>query len=206
MTTVDDTAKVRSDDRNDARRTGDEVTAAEDSTDESRGQTGDRGDAMSRGERITIALLATATIGLVLAGLLLWHQVQSNAYRDQERQVALTLARQQATTLTTVNPNNVNHQMRWLLEHSTGDFRRQFHAASPTFGKVIADGKVHSQGTVAEAGVVSLSPDQAEVLVALNSTVRNTGTNKEELRRYRLRVELEKEADQWLVSNMRFVP
>lgn len=161
---------------------------------------------LSRRGRITMAVLSLVTVALVVLAVVFWQQVSTNARQDQDRQAVLNLARQQAVTLTTVNPKNVKEQMRLLLAHSTGEFRRQFDAASPTFAKVVNDGEVSSKGTVAEAGVVSLSDDRSSVLVALNSTVRNSETDEDEPRNYRLRVDLEKEADQWLVSNMRFVP
>lgn len=170
---------------------------AETSVDESR--------PVSRRVWITIAVLAVVTAALVALGVVYWVQVGDNAQRDEDRAAVLDLAGRQAVALTSVNPDNVEDQTELLLANSTGEFRRQFDAASPTFGKVVAEGKVHSKGRVAEAGVVSLSDDKAQVLVALNSTVRNTETDKDEPRNYRLRVDLEKEADRWLVSNMQFV-
>lgn len=165
----------------------------------------DRPEPLSRRARITITVLALATAVLVALGVVYWVQVSDNAQRDDDRAAVLDLAGRQAVALTTVNPDNVKEQMELLLANSTGNFRRQFDAASPTFAKVVADGKVHSKGRVAAAGVVSLSGAKAQVLVALNSTVRNTETDKDEPRNYRLRVDLEKEADRWLVSNMQFV-
>lgn len=162
--------------------------------------------ALSRRARITVALLTVATLALLALGLVFWLQVQGNAEQDRQREQATTVAKQQAITLITVNPKNVNENMRSLLENSTGEFRRQFEAASPTFEKVIKDGAVDSKGTVAEAGVVSASDDRIRVLVAVNSSVHNAETKKDEPRRYRLRVDVQKEADRWLVSSMMFVP
>lgn len=162
--------------------------------------------ALSRRARITVALLTVVTLALLALGVMFWLQVQGNAEQDRQREQALDVAKQQAITLITVNPKNVNENMRLLLENSTGEFRRQFEAASPTFEKVIKDGAVDSKGTVAEAGVVSASGDRVRVLVAVNSSVHNTETDKDEPRRYRLRVDVQKEADRWLVSSMMFVP
>lgn len=163
-------------------------------------------DAISRRTKMVAALLAVLTLVLVTALVALWLRAQDNTEQDRQRRAALELAEQQAVTLVTVNPANVNEQMRELLANSTGDFQRQFDAASPTFERVIKDGKVDSTATVEESGVVRISEDQARVLVALNSKVHNTETNTDEPRRYRLRVDLVKEGDRWLVSNMAFVP
>lgn len=163
-------------------------------------------DRISRRAWITTAILTVLTVALVVLGIAFWVQYQDNVQRDADRQAALDRARHVAVTLTTVTPDTVEHQVNTLLANATGEFRMQFDAASPMFGKVVSDGKVVSKGTVAQAGVVSLSADEATVLVALNSTVRNAQSKADEPRDYRLQVELEKEGDQWLVSNMHFVP
>lgn len=167
----------------------------------------DRGDTtLARRAWITTAILTALTVALVVLGIVFWVQYQDNAQRAADRLAALDRARYVAVTLTTVTPDTVERQVTTLLANATGEFRMQFDAASPMFGKVVSDGKVVSKSTVAQAGVVSLSPDEATVLVALNSTVRNAQSKADEPRDYRLQVELEKEGDQWLVSNMHFVP
>lgn len=162
--------------------------------------------ALSRRGRLIVAVLSLVTVALVVAGVLLWIQVNDSSARDRERAAALAVAQQQAVLLTSVNPGNVDGQVAKLLRHSTGEFRRQFEAAAPTFDRVITDGAVKSRGEVAGAGVVRMSDDRVRALVAVNSVVHNAETEKGEPRRYRLQVDLVKEAGQWLVSNMRFVP
>jgi hypothetical protein len=43
------------------------------------------------------------------------------------------------------------------------------------------------------------------VIVAAAGTVENSGTNAAEPRNYRLRVDLQKDGDRWLVSGLEFV-
>lgn len=155
--------------------------------------------------RVAVIVSTLATIGLLAAGVVLWQRAGDQADAADDRAAVLALAKRQSVMLTTVNPGNVKAQVKALLANATGEFRRQFDAATPVFAKVISEGKVVSNGTVAEAGVESLAEDNAAVLVAMNSTVRNSETGKDEPRNYRLRVELTKEADRWLVSNMHFV-
>lgn len=162
--------------------------------------------ALSRRGRITVALLTVATLALIALDLVFWLQVQGNSDQDSQRQEAMAVAKQQAITLISVNPKNVEQNMRQLLENSTGEFRKQFEAAAPTFEKVIREGAVDSKASVAEAGVISASDSRVRVLVAVNSSVHNAKTDKGEPRRYRLRVDVQKEADRWLVSSMMFVP
>ena len=55
-------------------------------------------------------------------------------------------------------------------------------------------------------GVGDFDADAADVLVAANSTVTNTGTGSEgQVRYYRLRLSLVREGDRWLTSNVEFV-
>lgn len=204
MTPVEAPPEEHVDEHPPDRPSGDETPQAADSQAEAGGES--TAPPLSRRGRITVALLTVATLVLLALGVVFWLQVQGNAEQDRQREQATAVAKQQAITLITVNPKNVNENMRSLLENSTGEFRRQFEAASPTFEKVIKDGAVDSKGTVAEAGVVSASDGRVRVLVAVNSSVHNAETDKDEPRRYRLRVDVQKEADRWLVSSMMFVP
>ena len=55
-------------------------------------------------------------------------------------------------------------------------------------------------------GVGDLDDDSAVVLLAANSTVANKKTGSEgQVRYYRLRLDLVREGDRWLTSNVRFV-
>ena len=59
---------------------------------------------------------------------------------------------------------------------------------------------------VLAAGVVTISPEKARVLVSTSGTVRNTSTKGDEYaREMRLQLDLTKVKDTWLVSDLQFV-
>jgi Mce-associated membrane protein len=155
--------------------------------------------------RLMAAALLVVTIGLTATGVVFWRQAEANKVEERERHAAISVAEDQALTLTNVNRSNLDEQMEKLIANGTGEFLRQFNATASTFKNVVVKSKVHSTSTVAESGVVEFSPSNAVVLVALDSAVQNQETGQDEPRPYRLKVNLVNEDGKWLVEQMEFV-
>ncbi len=62
-----------------------------------------------------------------------------------------------------------------------------------------------SNGEVLEAGIVSDDDDSARVLVVADSTVTNAASEQPQKRHYRLQMDLVRDGDRWLVSDLQFV-
>jgi Mce-associated membrane protein len=63
-----------------------------------------------------------------------------------------------------------------------------------------------SEGTVAEAALLSEAKDQAQVLVAVEVKTTIAAAPEQELRRWRMRISVQKTADRARVSTVEFVP
>ena len=93
-----------------------------------------------------------------------------------------------------------------MLAGATGGFAEQYESQRDTLTSEAVRTEATSTGEVVALGVGDLDDESADVLVAANSTVTNTGTGGEgQVRYYRLRLDLVREGDRWLTSDVEFV-
>jgi Mce-associated membrane protein len=146
-----------------------------------------------------VAALAVVTAVLAVAA------VRADGRAEDEAR-ALAMARQTALNLTSTDPASANASFAHLQEAATGRFAADLSAQQDSFVRVIQSAGVDSTGTVSEAGIQRLDGDQAEVVVIVDATVKNTKTPDGEPRQWRMHMDLQKQADgQWLVSGLDFV-
>jgi len=147
------------------------------------------------------ALIAAITIGYFQL-----KQRQDNS-RDAGLSVsAIQMATQVVTDLTSVNSKTVTTDMNRLLAETTGAFRDQFTQQEKLYSQLLNDSQVSSTGTVVQAGVESIQPGKATVLIAAVAEAKNNAAPDGQHRVYRMRVSLERDGDRWLASNMELVP
>jgi len=146
---------------------------------------------------VIVALLAL----IVVEGL----AVGRHQHRESLRRDAIRVANAQVVDLTTIDPAHVDDRLADLRKRTTGDFRRQLQGISQTFRSVVRSGKVRTAGDVVAAAVTSVTDRRAHVLVANRTTVTNTSAKQPTTRAYRIRVDLLRVDDRWLVSGMEFV-
>ena len=118
----------------------------------------------------------------------------------------MQVARQAAVNLTTVNYTEVDADIQRILNSATGAFHDDFQKRSQPFVDVVKQVQSKSEGTVAEAGLVSETGDEAQVLVAVAVKTSISAAPEQEPRRWRLRITVQKTADGAKVSNVEFVP
>jgi Mce-associated membrane protein len=153
------------------------------------------------------ALVASALIVAVLAGLVGWlgyrayQKHEDQARRDQFVQVA----RQGAVNLTTISYTEVDADVQRIIDLSTGAFRDDFQQRAKPFIEVVKAAQSKSEGTVTDAGLESQKGDSAQVLVAIAVKSRTSG-GEEAPREWRMRVEVQSVGDDARVSNVVFVP
>jgi Mce-associated membrane protein len=146
---------------------------------------------------IVAALLAVILLEAIAVGR---HQHRGSLRRD-----AIRVASAQVVDLTTIDPTQVDDRIADLRKRTTGDFRRQLQGISQTFRSVVRSGKVETAGDVVAVAVTSVTDRRAHVLVANRTTVTNTSAKQPTTRAYRIRVDLLRVHDEWLVSGMEFV-
>lgn len=122
-----------------------------------------------------------------------------------QREVA-EAAQAQAVAFLTVDHRDMAPLIDAVLEGATGDFAEQYESQRERLTSEAVRTEATSTGEVVALGVGDLDDDSATVLVAANSTVTNTSTGIEgQVRYYRLRLDLVREGERWLTSNVQFV-
>jgi Mce-associated membrane protein len=153
---------------------------------------------------LTVALVIVAA----LLGLTGWLGYRSYHAREaqENRNLYVQAARQAAVNLTTISYTEVDADIQRILDSATGRFREDFQNRSQPFVDVVKQVQSKSEGTIAEAGLESVTGDQAQVLVAVSVKTSIAAAPQQEPRRWRLRISVEKTADGAKVSNVEFVP
>ena len=163
--------------------------------------------ATARGGRRPWLVVAAAVlvIGLVVAATWLAIAQQAGAARDADRAAAVSAARQTVVTMTTTDPAHAQQSFQQLTELATGSFGQQLQAQSETFVRVVQSAGVTSRSEITESALQSGDDRRATVLVVANSVVQNSQAPQGEPRQYRMKLDLDKQGDRWLVSNLDFV-
>lgn len=129
------------------------------------------------------------------------HQVQA------QRNLYVQVARQTAINLTTISYTEVDADIKRVLDSATGAFHDEFQNRSKPFVEVVKKVQSKTEGTVAEAGLLTYTKDQAQVLIAVAvKTSLAAAPADDEPRRWRMRVTVDKTGDGAKVSNVEFVP
>jgi Mce-associated membrane protein len=157
--------------------------------------------------------LRPVTVGLAiivaLAGLAGWlgYRVHQDRQVQAQRNLYVQVARQTAINLTTIDYAEVDADIKRVLDSATGAFHDEFQNRSKPFVEVVKKVQSKSEGTIAEAGLLTYTKDQAQVLVAVAvKTSMAAAPPDQEPRRWRMRLTVDKTGDTAKVSNVEFVP
>jgi Mce-associated membrane protein len=124
-----------------------------------------------------------------------------------ERNLYVQVARQTAINLTTINYTEVDADIKRVLDSATGGFHEEFQNRSQPFVEVVKKVQSKTEGTIAEAGLLTFTADQAQVLVAISVKTSVAGAPPDqEPRRWRMRLTVDKNGDGAKVSKVEFVP
>jgi Mce-associated membrane protein len=152
-------------------------------------------------------ILALVTLALVGLGGWLGYRVHQDHQVQAQRNLYVQVARQTAINLTTINYTEVDADIKRILDSATGAFHDEFQTRSQPFVEVVKKVQSKSEGTIAEAGLLSYTKDQAQVLVAVAvKTSMAAAPADQEPRRWRMRLTVDKIGDSAKVSNVEFVP
>jgi Mce-associated membrane protein len=145
---------------------------------------------------------------VALAGLAGWlgYRVHQDHQLQAQRNLYVQVARQTAINLTTIDYAEVDADIKRVLDSATGAFHDEFQNRSKPFVEVVKKVQSKSEGTIAEAGLLSFTKDQAQVLVAVAvKTSMAAAPPDQEPRRWRMRLTVDKTGDGAKVSNVEFV-
>jgi len=150
-----------------------------------------------------------AAIIVALLGLGGWLGIrvhQDNQVQAQ-RNLYVQVARQTAINLTTISYTEVDADIKRVLDSATGAFHDEFQNRSQPFVEVVKKVQSKTEGTISEAGLLSYTKDQAQVLLAVAvKTSMAAAPADQEPRRWRMRLTVDKTGDSAKVSKVEFVP
>lgn len=192
---------------------GEETPEAEDAADRdaadevTRDEDAEAEDAKAGMSHVRLATILGLVAVVALAGLCGWLGFRAYESRKaaDERNLFLQVGRQAALNLTTIDFEHADEDVQRVLDSSTGTFYDDFQARAQPFKEVVKQAKSKSVGTIAEAGVESVTEDGAEVLVAVTVKTSNAGAAEQEPRAWRMRITVQKVDDEAKVANVRFV-
>lgn len=149
------------------------------------------------------SILAGVVVLALAAGTALGLQQLRRADQDQQsRDAALSTARRAATAFTSYDKAHLDASFAAVLTLGTPRFREQFTGAGEQLRPLIAKKQASAKGTVLAAGVERWDDEaaRASVLVATDAIVTNVDFPRGATQRFRLRVELRRLDDRWLVD------
>lgn len=151
--------------------------------------------------------LAVALLGLLVAiGVIVASGESTDDDLTASHRAVAEAARTEALAFLTVDHTDMEPLIDAVLAGATGDFAEQYESQRDTLTREAIRTEATSTGEVVALGVGELDSNSATVLIAANSTVTNRSTGDEgQVRYYRLRLDLVREGDRWLTSNLEFV-
>jgi Mce-associated membrane protein len=162
--------------------------------------------------RLNIGLYVLALLlacGTVFGGVLV---VQERRDRDraageQERYGdVLASARAEAQALINIDYRQAQESIEAVAAGATGKFAEQYDTVTSSIIDTLRRNKSVMDGSVLWAGVVTLDPDSATVIVATTGTVANVSTDNKPIARYfRLKLDLELVKGDWKTADLEFV-
>ena len=153
-----------------------------------------------------IAVGFAVIVALLGVGGWLGFRVHQDDQVRAQRNLYVQVARQTAINLTTISYTEVDADIKRVLDSATGDFHEEFQNRSQPFVEVVKKVQSKTEGTIAEAGLLSCTKDQAQVLVAISVKTSMAAAPDQEPRRWRMRLTVDKNGDGAKVSKVEFVP
>lgn len=160
----------------------------------------------ARAWRALAAVLAVVLVALVVGCVLV---ARSSTPPDDDltgaQHEVAAAARAEVLAFFRVDHRDMDPLADAVLAGATGDFAEQYAAQRDRLVRQAVRTRATSTGEVVSLGVSEVDDDSAVVVVAANSTVTNTRSDKPQVRFYRIRLELVREGGLWLTSDVEFV-
>ena len=157
---------------------------------------------------LLVAIAVTATVrqdgrDQLVAAAAPWRAAPAaDALTDAHKAVA-TAARAETLAFLAVDPRDMDAVAERVLAGATGEFARQYDASLDDLVRQARRRGTVTTGRVVALGVAELDAGSAVVHVAADSA--EEGTVSARVRHHRLRLDLVRDGDDWLVSTLQFV-
>lgn len=159
---------------------------------------------MNRTRLLAVIGVAALLAAITAAGVTGWRWYQRDQL-DRAHTAAVAAARQFTIDFVSISATTVDQDIERVAAAATGEFHDEYTRGRAQVRAAVVENEVQSQGTVLRAALVSGDHDSAVVLVAVDATVKNVNAPQGRPSHYRIKVDLVKEEDRWLVSRLEFV-
>ncbi|HEY0950114.1 hypothetical protein [Nocardioides sp.] len=147
--------------------------------------------------------------GVVFGGVLVVqeHRDRDRAAGEQERYGdVLASARSEVEAFINIDYRQAQESIDAVAAGATGKFATDYDSRTKNVIEVLERNKSVMDGQVLWAGVTTLDPDSATVIVATTGTVANVSTDNKPVARYfRLKLDLQKVGGAWKTADLEFV-
>lgn len=154
---------------------------------------------------VLVAALSTAVIVLMVVGALLFQHVRAVGEVAGQRAAVVDSARKVATDLTSISADDATQRISSLTNETTGGFRGKLSTYGAVIQAVMRMSHAGSRGTVNDIAIERIDQTSASVLVAATAVVSSDQAQPPRSVSYRILVQLQREGDRWLVSDVSFV-
>jgi len=156
-----------------------------------------------RSKKVLVVVVVAIAL-LTFAGQRAWSW-QSQISDQGQRDAAISAASAEVARLISVSATDSDAAIAELLAGATASFREDLQKQATQLQQALVANKVDADGTTVSAGIGRFVDDQATVFVAATGTVSNAGATAPQNRDYRVKVEMQKVGDRWLVAGLEFV-
>lgn len=165
---------------------------------------------MTRALNVVLGLIVVVLVGWLGAFAVHGSVAAPGLTPAEERAQELTdlrqAARAEAVAFLTIDYRKMDQVTDRVLAGATGAFKKQYKSSLKVLKQAAVSQDSSAKGYVKEIGVGTFDSDSATVFVSAGSKVKNKGTKgKLEDRTWRIRFNMTKVGDRWLVSQLEFV-
>jgi Mce-associated membrane protein len=150
--------------------------------------------------------LVAVLVALLVSGVLLFLHHRSAEQQQVQGQAALAASRQIVTDLTSIGSGNAQQTIARLNQESIGSFHSQIVSYAGLAQSLLQQSNVGSTGTVTAAGIEKNDSTSATALLTVTAVVSNDKLPSEQPLSYRLSMQLQRQGDRWVASDITFVP
>ena len=154
---------------------------------------------------LPVLLVVLLVAALVVVGFLV-ADARASARAEADRATVEEVAQSVTGDLTSINGADSQQNLNRLLGQATEPLRSQLTGLSQVFSTILRQGQVNSQGQVVAAGVESIGGGNANVIVGVNTLVKNSQAPTGLPRNYRMMVTLRYESGLWRASGVDVLP
>lgn len=154
---------------------------------------------------LVLLALALALVALVVLTLRAGAEAPERTAESARHLAVSEVARQQAVAFLSVDHRDMDTVAEQVLTLASGDFAETYAADLDELVASVRRDRTVVASSARAVGVGELDERRAVVLVAADSEVRGARSEEPTLRRDRLRMELVREDERWLVSELEFV-